>query len=70
MSQPCDIESVNEAFLLARDQFETMIYLLHSDPTADMEHDQVEALINTDFRNSFNRHIQITPSGRFTQNGN
>ena len=45
MSQLCDIESVNEAFLLARDQFETMIYQLHSDPTAHMEHDQVEALI-------------------------
>ena len=45
MSQLRDIESVNEAFLLARDQFETMIYQLHSDPTAHMEHDQVEALI-------------------------
>jgi hypothetical protein len=45
MSQPCDIESVNEAFRLARDQFETMIYQLHGDPTAYMEHDQVEALI-------------------------
>jgi|APFre7841882630_1041343.scaffolds.fasta_scaffold26086_1 hypothetical protein len=45
MSQPCDIESVNEAFRLARDQFETMIYQLHGDPTAYMEHDQVEVLI-------------------------
>jgi hypothetical protein len=45
MSQSCDIESVNEDFRLARDQFEIMIYQLHSDPTAHMEHDQVEALI-------------------------
>jgi hypothetical protein len=45
MNPACDFESVNEAFRLARDQFETMIYQLHSDPTAQMEHDQVEALI-------------------------
>ena len=45
MSQPCHIQSVNEAFRLARDQFETMIYQLHNDPTVHMEHDQVEALI-------------------------
>jgi hypothetical protein len=45
MNPACDFESVNEAFRLARDQFETMIYQLHSDPTAQMEHDQVEDLI-------------------------
>ena len=45
MKQTCDIEIVDEAFRLARNQFETTIYQLHSDPTAQMEHDQVEALI-------------------------
>jgi hypothetical protein len=60
MNPACDFESVNEAFRLARDQFETMIYQLHSDPTAQMEHDQVEALINTDFRAKYNRHLNIT----------
>jgi hypothetical protein len=45
MNQACDIEIVDEAFRLAREQFETTIYQLHSDPTAQMEHDQVEALI-------------------------
>lgn len=45
MKQTCDIEIVEEAFRLARVQLETTIYQLHSDPTAQMEHDQVEILI-------------------------
>jgi hypothetical protein len=45
MKQTCDIEIVEEAFRLARAQLETTIYQLHSDPTAQMQHDQVEALI-------------------------
>jgi len=48
MNQACDIESVNEAFRPACDQFEAMIYQLHCDLTAQMEHDQVEALISTE----------------------
>jgi hypothetical protein len=45
MNQAYDIEIVNEAFRPARDQFEAMIRELHSDLMAQMEHDQVEALI-------------------------
>ncbi len=45
MNQSCDIESVNEAFRPARAKFETMIHQLHDDPTAHMEHDQVDAFI-------------------------
>lgn len=45
MKQPRDIEMVDEAFRLARVQLETAIDQLHSDTTAQMEHDQVEALI-------------------------
>ncbi len=45
MNQTCSIEIVNEVFRLARDQFEALIGQLHSDPAAQMEHDQVEALI-------------------------
>jgi hypothetical protein len=45
MNQAYDMEIVNEAFRPARDQFETMIHRLHADPSARMEHDQLEALI-------------------------
>jgi hypothetical protein len=45
MNQACDVERLNEAFRLARTQFETVICHLHSDVTARMEHDQVETLI-------------------------
>ncbi len=45
MNQAYDIDIINEAFRPARDQFEAVIGELHSDPTALMEHDHVEALI-------------------------
>lgn len=45
MKQTCVIELVEEAFRLARAQFETTIHQLHSDSTAQMQHDQVEELI-------------------------
>jgi len=45
MKQSTDIDIVNEAFRLAREQFEALISQLHGDPTARMEHDLVESLI-------------------------
>jgi hypothetical protein len=45
MKQPRDIEMVDEAFRPVRVQLETTIDQLHSDTTAQMEHDQVEAVI-------------------------
>ena len=45
MSQAYDTEVVTEGFGAARDLFETLIRQLHSDPTAGMEHDQLEAMI-------------------------
>jgi len=45
MKQLRDIEMVEEAFRSARVQLETTIDQLYSDTTAQMEHDQVEALI-------------------------
>lgn len=48
MNQVPDIDSLNEAFTLACDQFQGMIDQLRSDAAAQMEHDQVEALIKKD----------------------
>jgi hypothetical protein len=58
MTQVYVIDIVNEAFRLARDQFEAMIRELHSDPTAQMEHDHLEALIKkqgTEYATRFSR---------------
>jgi hypothetical protein len=45
MSQGRDAETVNDPFRLARNQFEAMIEQLHTDSTARMQHDRVEALV-------------------------
>jgi len=45
MNQVFDINSLNEAFRSACDQFQAMMDQLRSNATAQMEHDQVETLI-------------------------
>ncbi len=45
MDQVPDIDSLNEAFRSACDQFQAIMDQLRSNATAQLEHDQVETLI-------------------------
>jgi hypothetical protein len=46
VNQGCQTESICEIFGPACDQFESLIFELHSKRTAQMEHGQIEALIS------------------------